>query len=652
MNSAVHSHRWKPVSISLVTGLVCAIWMPHSATALVAIGNFYKYAPNGIAFIKDDSAAFVMDPGGLGSPGTVAPDDSYHAVLLKGAKTDLIRFEWSRVGDVVVGRIESEVPDKLAFRLDKNWPDFISTYSSSTNGVNGNAKTPAGNVAWVLQTKPAPLLSDDTSVTLSLGGVGSPTYLAAGFGVLPPFARIDQLLDEAKQNYERRRPKAESAGGDIVGAITDNLNNSRVYSTDNHLTAISVSRTFGGNNGPNNTAYFCWDSFFNGLLASVDNPEMARETVRAILSGQGPDGLVPNFTHWTFHDSRSSMDRSQPPVGAMCVWKMHLRHPDVDFLREVYPKLALWHAWWMKARNAKGDGLLEWGSSLGTLQGAQWETGWDDTPGFQGVPGVKMAGSTMNVYAVDLCSLWAMDARYLAQIAGALGEKRDAGMYQQQEKEMNERINARLWNEELGVYCSRFWDEPAGPAGKFLTRLTPANFYPLSAGAASPSQAKRVLAIMTDRAQFWGEFILPTVSRNDPLFFQQRYWHGTIWGPVNYLVYQGVKRYGSPRLQAEFAQKSVHLFMNNWLGGRWCGENFYSLNGQVGGDQNYTWGALMCLIGMESVMDIQDDGTIKAGPGYNEPVTLENIPAGGKCYRATVRYGNPMVSVEADADKR
>lgn len=152
---------------------------------------------------------------------------------------------------------------------------------------------------------------------------------------------------------------------------------------------------------------------------------------------------------------------------------------------------------------------------------------------------------------------------------------------------------------------------------------------------------------MADPTQFWGEWILPTVSCRDPLFLQQDYWHGTIWGPVNYLVYQGVKRYASPELRAAFAQKSVHLFMDNWLADGYCGENFLSTDGSVLGNHNYTWGALMCLIGVESIIDIGDDGTPTTGPGYNEPVELSNLPIAGKPHRVSLRFGKPEVAVTA-----
>ena len=622
------------------------------ADSLIRIGNFYYQAPNGIAFIKDDAAAFVINPGGAYDAGTIAPDDSFHKIIFSPQavrRGPRVEFQWSRQGNAIVGRIISENPGEMSFNFGENWPGFNSQYAADSNGVKGTAALPDGTSAvWELQTKPAPKSADGSHITLTLGGPTQPTYIVAGFGNLPAFDGIDDLLATAQKAYENRRAKADGPSGDILGAMADNMNNSRIYSSDNKMVAISVSRSFGMRNTStaNDCPYFCWDSFFSALMAGIDDPEMGRQTVRAILSGQTAEGLVPNFCHWDHvAGERASDDRSQPPVGAMCIWKMNQRWPDPDFLSEVYPKLRAWHSWWMKARNAKNDGLLEWGSSKGTLKDAQYETGWDDTPHFEGVAGVKMVDHTMNVYAVDLCSLWAMDAHYLSLIADALGKTDEAKAYRQEETDMNARINAKLWNEKLGIYCSRFWDNDDGTPGEFLTRLTPANFYPLISGAPSADQARRVLAVMTDPAQFWGDWVLPTVSRQDPLFFQQGYWNGTIWGPVNYLVFQGVKRYAPPEVEATFAQKSVHLFMNTWQATGQCAENFLSLNGKVGGDQHYTWGALMCLIGLESVVDIGDDGVPKAGPGYNERVELTNLPIGGKPYRVSLRPGKPNVTI-------
>ncbi len=62
--------------------------------------------------------------------------------------------------------------------------------------------------------------------------------------------------------------------------------------------------------------YFEWDSFFNGNLAAVDDPAIAKNTIRApFFPARVPEGMVPNFGHW---NGGASMDRSEPPVAAAC----------------------------------------------------------------------------------------------------------------------------------------------------------------------------------------------------------------------------------------------------------------------------------------------------------------------------------------------
>jgi neutral trehalase len=235
-----------------------------------------------------------------------------------------------------------------------------------------------------------------------------------------------------------------------------------------------------------------------------------------------------------------------------------------------------------------------------------------------------------------------MDAEYLALIADAIGKPGDARAYRQERAAMIQRINDKLWNEELGVYCSRYWDEDGKP-GAFLTRLTPMNFYPLIAGVPDSSRSGRVLKLMTDPKKFWGQWVLPTLPYDDPLWPTQNYWKGKVWAPVNYLVFQGLKRYASPELQAEFARKSVDIFMRNWTAKRVCGENYLSTTGDQSSDPHYTWGALMCLIGLESIVDVDNDGQVKTGRGFTVNIELNHIPLQGQLRRINVKNGRVVI---------
>ena len=55
--------------------------------------------------------------------------------------------------------------------------------------------------------------------------------------------------------------------------------------------------------------------------------------------------------------------------------------------------------------------------------------------------------------------------------------------------------------------------------------------------------------------EFWGQWVIPSIARNDPAFHDQDYWRGRIWGPMNYLVYLGLRNYDdsrrAPRVRAE-----------------------------------------------------------------------------------------------------
>jgi glycogen debranching enzyme len=741
---------------------------PYSTDSLL-IGNFLVTAPVGIAFIANNSAAFVVDTGGPFVAGIAAPDGSYNRqeFTLKGAK---MRFEWGRVGDGVVARIHSDQPVELTLHLESGWPDWSSVFTPMADGVTGTAQTTNAHsvtrtITWRLRTSPAPTRVSDTQVVVSITP-DKPALFVAGLGRLADFNAVDDILASAASLYLKKRPVASGDWGDFIGATADNMNNSRIYSSDNHMLAHSVSRAWAGGN-PNHDPYFCWDSFFNANLASLDDLPTAENTVRAILSYQTQEGLVPNYAH---ANSGVSDDRSQPPVGSLCIWKIYQRWGNRDFLSEVYPKLVKWHDWWFKARDGNHNGLLEWGSATGVWQNAQYETGWDDNLHFAGT---TMVGTHMDADAVDLNAMWAMDSEHLSYIADALGKKRDADRFRSEWREMNDRMNRMLWNEELGLYCSRLWEgeklwapvdgaafgqgfegvfysdedlrhevvrrtvtslnfnwrgkspAPGVPgthwsgrwtatftppetgdyrfitrsnhgirlyidgkkviddwvvqgaadhtanvkltAGKpvevrveyfqheggsslhltvelaknttFLTRITPMNFYPLISGAADKERASKVMKVLTDPTKFWGTWVIPTLSYDDPNYHEQEYWRGDIWGPANYLIFQGLLRYATPEELDDFADKSVRLFMRNWIKFGVCGENYLSTDGTQSSTPHYTWGALLNLIGMESVFNILPDGSIWLNGVQTRTIAMRNIPIKGKLYEIRTSPG-------------
>lgn len=513
------------------------------------IGNLCATSPLGMAVVYDEEAGFVLEPQYSGkpdddahvAPGTTAPDGSYFETTFEheGAA---ITLTWGLVteGAIAAKFVTTKAVD-LPLKLRRSWASFPALWWSVDSGVDGYlVKGRQGYLPVSVHTEPAPLevrgeQQWESTLVVRLEP-DRPLRLAAGHGELPPFDTIDTALATAGKNYRDRRFASQGDWGEFAQAIADSMNYARTFSTFDRHRAHVVGRGWWiykhCQHNPDYGPYFGWDQFFNGHLAAFDDPAGAQETVRASLAFQMPEGHITNCSHWDLPEGEGrafvTAGRSQPPVGAMCVWKMHERRPDMAFLAEVYPRLARWNGWWHENRDGNNNGLLEWGDERGRFADALNETGWDDTFHYDGA---EMSGRHMTADAVDLNALWSLDACYLAKIARALGETEAAEKHLADHQAMNRRINDHLWNEELGVYCSRHWNDREDGKPAFLTRLTPMNFYPLACGAADQSRAQRVLAWIFNKDKFGGEWILPTLAYDDPDWGRQHYWRGHIWPP-------------------------------------------------------------------------------------------------------------------------
>jgi neutral trehalase len=119
---------------------------------------------------------------------------------------------------------------------------------------------------------------------------------------------------------------------------------------------------------------------------------------------------------------------------------------------------------------------------------------------------------------------------------------------------------ATLWNSDAGIFLNKDLH-----TGEFSYRLSPTNFYPLLAKAATQQQADRMIKEhLLNAKEFWGKWVIPSIALNDPAFKDQNYWRGRIWGPMNYLVYLGLRKYDDPEVRSQFAQKSYELFLQEW----------------------------------------------------------------------------------------
>ena len=100
--------------------------------------------------------------------------------------------------------------------------------------------------------------------------------------------------------------------------------------------------------------------------------------------------------------------------------------------------------------------------------------------------------------------------------------------------------------------------------------------------------------------EFYGEWVIPSIARNVPGYEDQDYWRGRIWGPMNFLVYLGLRNYDLAPARADLAERSYKLLMKSWQSDRAIYENYNSITGEGNdvrsSDGYYHWGALLGVI--------------------------------------------------------
>ena len=399
--------------------------------------------------------------------------------------------------------------------------------------------------------------------------------------------------------------KAYGADSPLYDAMQTVLAWDVIYEPAQHIVVSPVSRIWNCN--WNGWVLFDWDTYFAAYMYSFDNKDLAYANAIAISKDISKNGFIPNFASAL----GTSEDRSEPPVGSYIVWKIFEKYKEKWFLSEVFNELLSWNRWWNNQRNI--DGYLCWGSDpyksdmpawltkeIGKKQAAMWESGLDNSPMYDNAP-FDTAKHKLMLADVGLISMYIWDCQYLSKIAGALGKENIKTELVKRAELYSKKLES-LYDEKTGMFLNKNLE-----TGKFSKRLSPTLFYPLLTGVPSSKQAERMINDhFYNPREFWGKWILPSISRNDSAFKDNDYWRGRIWPSMNFLVYTGLRNYNLPDARMDLIRKSEKLIMKSWLGEHHIFENYNSVTGAGGDVENsdkfYHWGALLAF------MKLQEDG--------------------------------------------
>ncbi len=120
-------------------------------------------------------------------------------------------------------------------------------------------------------------------------------------------------------------------------------------------------------------------------------------------------------------------------------------------------------------------------------------------------------------------------------------------------------INNVLWDEQEGMYYDR--NEKAGKPVKVKSATC---FMPLFAGATTAGRAKRMIEDhLLNEKEFWLAYPVASYAKTEPDYYQgsnhECNWRGSTWAPTNYMIFQGLRRYGFDKEAKELARRLFEM---------------------------------------------------------------------------------------------
>jgi beta-galactosidase len=277
---------------------------------------------------------------------------------------------------------------------------------------------------------------------------------------------------------------------------------------------------------------WAWDSWrFSVALASF-HPELAKNNIRAMFDYQLPDGMVIDCIYPD--KSENNARDSKPPLACWAVNAVYEKTGDVDFLREMYPKLLKYYEWWYAKRDHDHNGICEFGSVDGTLEAAAWESGMDNAIRFDGAKMLQNGPDAWSIdqESVDLNGYLSLDYTLLKHFAEVLGEPFTL-------PDHRDSIADYFFCQDEGFFFDRRL-----PSREFVKVPGCEGYLPFWVGIASDSQFAFARVLLDDPAKFSTYIPFPTVAADNPKASANGYWRGPIWLDQTYYGISAYRRYG------------------------------------------------------------------------------------------------------------
>ena len=281
--------------------------------------------------------------------------------------------------------------------------------------------------------------------------------------------------------------------------------------------------------------------------------------------GRMPICIMPKvcFCGKSFPNGEEKYNIHKPCIAQHALFVIEQNGGDVEWIRDQYPIIERFIGWY-ETHCKHESGLFVWISD--------YAIGVDNDP----CTFYRPRKSSASIY---LNSLMYKELLAIARLAEMLGMPKKQDIYNKKADQLKNAIQVHCWDERDGCFysadvmllpicpdetlhsgCPRHWNT-------LIQRIDVwSNFMPMWAGIATEDQAKRIVEEhYKNERTFNAPYGVRTLGKTEKMYAviksgNPSCWLGPVWGISNYMVFDGLVKYGYTEEARELAEKTITLF--------------------------------------------------------------------------------------------
>ncbi len=341
------------------------------------------------------------------------------------------------------------------------------------------------------------------------------------------------------------------------------------------------------------------------------DPVSAEGSQRVYIEQQRDDGLIAyrhgprglqDYPHFS-KELNKEMSTTSAPFFSWINWEVYKVSKDKKFLNEAYKSGIKYMNWLIENRDVDKDGLYEWGP-YGIIENVRdWYNAVFQVSAERHLD-VDKEDISDELDCVDLTLMMIKEMRSLSQMASELGMKDGSAAWKRMADVTTKLVNEKMWDDSSKFYYSI---NRKDHSFKFMTRdlrrMEIIGFLALWAEAAPRERAAHLVKHLTDPKKFWRKYGVPTLAADDkwftPFVDYCCKWNGPVWLLWDYMVLDGLKKYGYNKIAGELADKMILAVSTQLKKNHNFWESYSPDNEVLNSPTNYIWDSIMARVLIE-----------------------------------------------------